>query len=98
MYSDNSRFCADIDEIVRSWAFATYLNSTNTVYEFGCGTGKNLVEIAKMYPNKEIVGTDFVQSSVDLVNLIGEKSGLKIYGGGIQYANPRYRISSEARQ
>jgi SAM-dependent methyltransferase len=54
--------------VFRRWLFMKYLGDFDFIYEFGCGTGFNLVELAKLYPEKKLYGLDFVPSSVDLVN------------------------------
>ena len=46
--------------VFRIWLFKTYFSALDPIYEFGCGTGFNLVELAQMYPGKTYVGLDFV--------------------------------------
>lgn len=47
-----------------------YLNTSlvDTVYEFGCGSGHNLVSLAQLYPHLRIVGLDWSQPAVDIAN------------------------------
>ncbi len=59
-------------QVFRQWLFKTYFGTVSHVYEFGCGTGFNLVALGQLFPNTQLVGSDFVQSSVDLVNKIGQ--------------------------
>lgn len=58
--------------VFREWLFKTYFASISHIYEFGCGTGFNLVALAQLYPDKNLFGLDFVPSSVDLVNKIAD--------------------------
>jgi len=58
--------------VLRLWLFEKYLKNYNSIYEFGCGTGFNLVALASLYPKKKLYGLDFVPSSRDLVNKLGE--------------------------
>lgn len=71
--SDNLKFENNFENVFRAWLFKKYFAPYDTICEFGCGTGLNLIILAKMYPNKKIFGLDFVQSSVDIVNLLHEK-------------------------
>jgi SAM-dependent methyltransferase len=70
--SFNPNFEADFFSIFRLWFLRKYLGDCNSIYEFGCGTGFNLVALAQLYPDKELYGLDFVPSSVELVNKIAE--------------------------
>jgi len=76
----NSNFELDYFKIFRQWLFNKYLGDFDTIYEFGCGTGFNLVALAQLYPEKELHGLDFVPSSRDLVNKIGEIYGWNMTG------------------
>jgi len=58
--------------LFRLWLFKEYFADADFVYEFGCGTGFNLVELARLYPEKKLYGLDFVPASVELVNKIGQ--------------------------
>lgn len=76
----NSNFELDYLSVFRLWFFKKYFQKVVSVYEFGCGTGFNLVALAKAYPDKLLYGLDFVQSSTDLVNKIGQAHKLKLQG------------------
>lgn len=76
----NPNFELDYLSVFRIWLFKKYLQDFTVVYEFGCGTGFNLVCLAQLYPNKRLYGLDFVTSSVNLVNKIGEVYAWKMKG------------------
>jgi len=76
----NSNFEIDFFSIFRLWLFKKYLKQFDFIYEFGCGTGFNLAVLAQLYPDKKLHGLDFVPSSVNLVNKIGEVYGWKMTG------------------
>jgi len=76
----NPNFELDYFSIFRLWLFRKYLEEFDSVYEFGCGTGFNLVALAQLYPEKKLHGLDFVPSSRDLVNKIGEVHGWNMTG------------------
>ena len=76
----NPNFELDYFSVFRLWLFKKYLKEFETIYEFGCGTGFNLVILAQLYPEKKLHGLDFVPSSRDLVNKLSEVYGWKITG------------------
>lgn len=49
----------------RSILVDRYFQSTGTIYEFGCGSGWNLAMIARIHPEKKLVGLDWAQTAVD---------------------------------
>lgn len=76
----NPNFELDYFSVYRLWLFRKYLSQVGSIYEFGCGTGFNLVVLARLYPEKDLHGLDFVASSRDLVNKIAEIYGWRIKG------------------
>jgi SAM-dependent methyltransferase len=84
----NPKFEYDYMTIFRIWLFQKYLTTFKSVYEFGCGTGLNLVLLATLFPDKEFHGLDFVLSAVNLVNKIGESRTWKIRGHLFDMTNP----------
>lgn len=76
----NPNFELDYFSVFRLWLFRKYLKDFNPIYDFGCGTGFNLVALAQMYPEKTLYGLDFVSPSRDIVNKIGEVYGWKMKG------------------
>ena len=76
----NSNFELDFYAVFRLWLFRKYLRDFEHIYEFGCGTGFNLVVLARLFPEKEFFGLDFVPSSVELVNKIGAAHQHNIQG------------------
>jgi len=56
------------------------LENVDNIYEFGCGSGHNLEFLHKLYPAKKLVGLDWSQSAVDLVNLFSEEISPNISG------------------
>lgn len=70
--SENPNFELDYYSIFRQWLFNKYMRRFNTIYEFGCGTGFNLVELAKLFPEKKYRGLDFVNSSKEIVDSVAK--------------------------
>jgi len=57
----------------RQVLFQKYFRDCANVYEFGCGTGLNLVYLAKTLPKARVVGLDWVHSSRKLVEAIARR-------------------------
>lgn len=76
----NPNFELDYFSVFRLWIFNEYLKDFDNIYEFGCGTGFNLVVLSQLYPKKNLYGLDFVPSSVNLVNKTSEMYGWNISG------------------
>ncbi|MBI4394414.1 MAG: hypothetical protein HY556_11575 [Euryarchaeota archaeon] len=72
----------------RRWIYHAYLRDASRVFEFGCGTGRNLVDLAKVFPEKELVGLDWAQSAVNLVNAVGKAQGLHLRGRLFDFFDP----------
>ena len=62
-----------------NYSFHRYLNDFETVYEFGCGTGQYLYDLAQMFPQKTLVGTDWTKASGDILKLMAD-AGMKVSG------------------
>ena len=86
----NKYFEYDFFRVFRYWLFKKYFSEFDNIYEFGCGTGMNLVELSNIYPNKNLYGSDFVSSSVKLVNKISEVYELNLKGFQFDMINPNY--------
>lgn len=84
----NPNFELDYFSVFRLWLFKNYLKEFESIYEFGCGTGFNLTVLAQLYPKKKLHGLDFVTSSMDLVNKIGEVYGWKMTGHFFDMLSP----------
>ena len=55
----NSNFEIKMLDIYRNWYFKKYFSKVDNIYEFGAGTGHNLVELSKIYPKKKIIWIRF---------------------------------------
>ena len=89
--SPNPGFDYDFFQVLRSWLARTYLAKCRCVYEFGCGPGHNLVDLAKLYPKKDLFGLDWAEPSVKILTALREKLGYKIHGGLFDMFSPPVR-------
>jgi SAM-dependent methyltransferase len=90
--SENPMFELDYFRVFRRWLFTKYFKDVGSIYEFGSGTGFNLVELAQLYPQKTLYGLDFVPAAVDLVNKIGEVYGWPIRGNLFDMMSPDHNF------
>lgn len=75
-------------QIFKSWLYQEHLADYKSVYEFGCGTGHNLVQLAELYPEKALYGFDWAKSSQEILRIAAERFGLNIKGGGFNFFDP----------
>lgn len=92
----DSQFELRFFEVYRQWLFKTYFNDVDKSYEFGCGSGFNLVALAKLFPSIRLWGLDFVKSSCDLVNKIAEVYNLNLEGRLFDMTKPDKQFMLEA--
>lgn len=67
-------------EVFRRWLFTTQLADVGAVYEFGCGSGHNLAELATLFPGMHVVGLDWSEAARDLAAEIGRRRGGRVEG------------------
>jgi hypothetical protein len=84
----NPKFELDFLSVLRRWLFRRYFASASAVYEFGCGSGYNLVALAELYPQCELCGLDWAETSVELVNRLGETHHLRLQGRRFDFFHP----------
>jgi hypothetical protein len=63
---------------------------TENVYEFGCGSGFNLINLSNSRKNLHLFGTDFVNSSVTLINELSKHYNLKMKAELFDMTKPNY--------
>lgn len=77
--------------LFQEYIFRTYLNKAETIMEFGCGSGINIARLTEMYPDKKIIGVDWAQESVDIVNHM-KQMGKFVEGKLFDFFHPDYKI------
>jgi len=78
--------------VYRYYLFKKYLQKFECIYEFGCGTGYNLVIMAQLFPDKKLFGLDWAEASVKLVNTIATVYGFNLKGRRFDYFHPDYTL------
>jgi len=93
---ENPNFELNYFSVLRLWLARKYFGSVGAIYEFGCGTGMNLAALAAIYPQKKLYGLDFVPSSVEMVNKLGEVYKWNITGHLFDMIHPDERFEIAA--
>jgi hypothetical protein len=67
----------------------SYLDSFTNIYEFGCGTGHNLLRIRNRLPEVNLIGLDWAKSSQALIRQIAsDTSDPRFTGENFDYFKP----------
>lgn len=91
-------FETDFVTVMRCYLFNTYYKDAHTLYEFGAGTGLNLVAASKIFPDMKFVGLDWAHSSVQIINALKRKLNISISGNRFDLFNPdnTYRLAKNS--
>ena len=88
---NDTHFELNYVRVYRRWFFENFFIDQNNIYEFGCGTGFNLLAASKLFPNTNLYGSDFTSSSVELVNQIAKIKNINLKGEVFDMINPNYK-------
>jgi SAM-dependent methyltransferase len=75
---EDPNFETNFVTFMRYFLFTKYFSHVSSIYEFGCGTGLNLVAAAELFPKKELYGLDWSQASCDIVDELAKTLKLKL--------------------
>lgn len=78
--------------ILRCYLFGKYFADVSEIYEFGCGTGLNLVALARLFPDKKLHGLDWSKTSVDIVTKLAETQHINVSGALFDMFSPDYSL------
>ncbi|MFZ1992058.1 MAG: hypothetical protein WAW96_20065 [Alphaproteobacteria bacterium] len=79
----NPQFERNSLAIIQDWLFDKYARNASAVYEFGCGTGHNLLRVRDVNPSATLYGLDWTEASQGIIanlnrlGLGGELHGLR---------------------
>lgn len=91
-----SDFLYRYTQMFKEWLYKEYLADYQSVYEFGCGTGHNLVQLARLYPDKALYGLDWAKSSQEILRIVAERFTLNIKGGRFNFFDPDEAFTFDA--
>ncbi len=74
--------------VLRAYLFERYFSRVDSLYEFGAGTGHNMVAFAQRYPGRTMYGLDWVEPAVAIFGLLREHHGFDIHGHLFDLAVP----------
>jgi len=78
--------------VYQEWLFRTYFDDCDRIFEFGCGSGGHVAALAQMFPDKKIVGLDWVESSCEIVNNMRSLRGWNTEGRLFDFCRPDYGL------
>ena len=90
---DGYSFNAKLQGIIRRYIFSKYMKDFSDIYEFGCGTAFNLIDLAKMYPDKNLHGFDLTFASGKIIKLLKEHYNYNVDGGQFDFTKPDYSVN-----
>jgi len=90
--ADDPQFELNFFRALRLYLFQTYLADVDNIYEFGCGSGYNLIDLANLYPEKNIYGLDWSKSAVEIATLLGKNKKLPVQGYHFDFFEPDYSL------
>ena len=73
--------------IIKLIVFFKYALKIKNIYEFGCGTGRNLLALSRYFKNKNFIGLDYTKASLKILNLISKRKK-NITGHFFDIVNP----------
>ena len=76
----NPEFETAFVTVLRIFLFERYFRDVEQIFEFGCGTGLNLVALARMYPEKVLHGLDWAESSRRILEELSPEFGNRLRG------------------
>jgi len=85
--------------IIQDWLFDKYLRDAASIYEFGCGTGHNLLRAREVNSKASLFGLDWAVASQQIIDRMAQnKIDLDIKGKNFDYFNPdaSYCLSPES--
>jgi ubiquinone/menaquinone biosynthesis C-methylase UbiE len=77
--SPNCQIEHDLFRVTRQHLFQRYLSEASTICEIGCGSGQNLWMLTELFPEKKIMGLDWVTPCVEIAHEIA-KIGRQVTG------------------
>jgi hypothetical protein len=69
----SSNFETKLFQTIKLIIFYKYIKNINYIYEFGCGTGHNLIFLSKHFKNLKFIGTDCSRASQNILNIVNKR-------------------------
>lgn len=79
--------------VIADYVFDKYLRKFENIYEFGCGTGHNLLRAREVNPSANLFGLDWAKSSQKIIKQMADANLVKnIKGYNFDFFNPNNKI------
>lgn len=92
VFPRNPSFELDFYQVCRAFLFDRFFARVKSVYEFGCGSGFNLVAFSQQFPHVNLYGLDWSKSSYEMVGMLAKSHGMKIRGLPFNFFEPDQRL------
>lgn len=87
---ESSTMEADLLGLLIQQLVEKYIHGSQRLFEFGCGTGSNLIRLRKIFPNLELYGLDWAETSQELIKKIADETNdKKLHALNFDYFDPR---------
>lgn len=90
------RFERSLFHVVRVWVVERFLEGLDPVFEFGSGSGFNLVALARVFDDRRYVGLDWSEAAVEIARRVGTECGLPVQGRRFDFFHPDPELSLPA--
>jgi SAM-dependent methyltransferase len=82
--------------LLLDWIIDEWLLAPEHVYEFGCGTGHNLLRVRERHPQAKLTGLDWAETSQAVIRRIATTIGDdRLESRRFDYFNPDYSLTLE---
>ena len=71
--------------VYRQWIATKLLQGSDTIFEFGSGSGHNLPYFSRLTDARQVIGLDWTSAPVKIANHLGTKTGLNILGRSFDF-------------
>lgn len=78
--TSSSDFESNMVFLIREYIFNRYFSEFDQISEYGCGTGLNLVHLSKIFPSKKLIGLDWSQNAVRILETLKQHLNSNISG------------------
>jgi SAM-dependent methyltransferase len=86
--STSKNFDLNMLRAIQARVFSEYLTKAKNIYEFGCGTGHNLLFLSRFNLEASLVGLDWAKSSQEILQLLNKTQVKNIVGKRFDYFSP----------
>jgi hypothetical protein len=83
--------------VLRSHFVQKYFSGVDEIYEFGCGTGLNLVHVSSLLPGKKLWALDWSPSAIQIISELSSHLNIDLKGREFDMFEPDYGVTEAMR-